>query len=394
MKTGNLQFVKQMNKAIVFNRISELEPLSRADIAQNTGLNKGTVSSLVSELLEDSLVYESGPGESSGGRRPVLLHFNRRAGFSIGIDIGVNYLLGVVSDLVGTIYKKEIISHEHTDFESIAALLRGMIGELIQSAPESPYGIIGIGIGVPGVVTNSSEVLITPNLGWERMDLKKAVEQWFNIPVIIENEANAGAYGEMLYGAGKNVNDLIYLSAGIGIGTGIIIDGNLYRGTSGFSGEMGHITIDMNGRKCSCGNYGCLELYASENALLSEAKNGLSTLNASELKDLTFEALIEQAEQHNPEVRSLFDKIGTFLGIGIVSIINSFNPRKIIIGNRLAQASQWLEPSIQRLVKERALSHNEDNVDICFSELSSLSSALGASAFVNESFIEGLFKTE
>ncbi len=200
MRTGNLQFVKQMNKSIVLDRIKELEPISRADIAQNTGLNKGTVSSLVSELLEESFVYESGPGESSGGRRPVLLHFNQKAGFAIGIDIGGNYLLGILSDLKGSIQEEKLIPFIDTDFESVSIALQSLIQDLIESAPQSPYGIIGIGIGVPGIVTNNRKVLFTPNLNWQTMDLKEVVEDWFHVPVIIENEANAGAYGEKQFG--------------------------------------------------------------------------------------------------------------------------------------------------------------------------------------------------
>lgn len=391
MKTGNLQYVKQMNKSIVFERIKQMEPLSRADIAQITGLNKGTVSSLVAELLDESLVYESGPGESSGGRRPVLLHFNKKAGFSIGIDIGVNYLLGIVSDLVGDIHEKKYIPlNDQDDYPSFEAILFDLIENLINDAPKSPYGIIGVGIGVPGLVTNSQEIIFTPNLSWDQPDLKSNVEARFNIPVIIENEANAGAYGEKLYGAGRNQDDQVYISAGIGIGTGIIIDGNLYRGTSGFSGEIGHMTIDMNGKKCRCGNYGCWELYASELALLNEAKEKLPHLK----ENISLERLIELAEQKDEAVQAVFKRIGEFLGIGIVSIINSCNPKRIIVGNRLALAQKWLEASIFSVLKERTFSYNLDKVNICFSELSSLSSALGASAFVVEQFTQELFRTE
>src|SRR5699024_3169411 len=145
-------FVKKENKKIVLDTIKKEFPISRADIAEITGLNKGTVSSLVSDLLKDHLIYESGPGKSSGGRRSVMLIFNKKAGYSIGIDLGVNYLLGVLTDLEGNIIYEKSIKTFELEFQSIKEKLFLLIGDLIESKPPSPYGIIGIGIGVPGVV--------------------------------------------------------------------------------------------------------------------------------------------------------------------------------------------------------------------------------------------------
>lgn len=357
--------------------IMEKEPVSRADIAQITGLNKATVSSLVSELLEEDFVYESGPGESSGGRRPVLLHFNKTAGFAVGIDIGVNYILSVLTDLKGNIIIEKNQAVEDVSFTSVFQLATSMVRSLLKEMPGSRYGAVGIGIGVPGIVDKAGTVLLAPNLGWKNISLKQAFEEEFHLPVIIENEANSGAYGEKQFGAGQTYEDIIYISAGIGIGAGIILKGELFQGKNGYSGEMGHMIIEADGKKCSCGSRGCWEVYASEHALLS----------MSQKEKLSLETLISRAEKQDPEAIELFKKVGVYLGIGINNIINTFNPEQIIIGNRLARAKKWLEQPISDTIQSHTLPFHQKEVKLHFSKLSSYSAALGVSAFAVEDFI-------
>ncbi|MGG5252739.1 ROK family protein [Neobacillus sp. SM06] len=375
--TWNQQVVKKNNKSLVLQMVMEKDPISRADIAQVTGLNKATVSSLVNELLEEELIYESGPGESSGGRRPVLLHFNKVAGYSIGIDIGVNYILGVLTDLKGEILFEQNQTIIDTSYPVIAELVQKLIQTLLESLPKSRYGAVGIGIGVPGIVEKEGTVLLAPNLGWKNISLKKQIEDEFQLPVIIENEANAGAYGEKQLGAGQDGENIIYVSAGIGIGVGIILNGNLYQGKNGFSGEMGHMIIEVNGKQCSCGSKGCWEVYASEKALLKMANQ----------KNITLDTLIESAENHDLNAISLFEKIGNYLGFGINNIINTFNPDQVIIGNRLAKAKLWLEQPIHNTIENHTLPFHQKEVELRFSKLSKYSTALGVSAFVVENFI-------
>ncbi|MBM4761194.1 ROK family protein [Bacillus sp. B15-48] len=381
-KTWNNQVVKQKNKETVLTAITTHAPISRADIAQRVGLNKATVSSLVNELIEEELIYESGPGESSGGRRPVMLLFNHQAGYSIGIDIGVNYVLGVLTDLKGHVVgeKLETITSSHTD--ELISLVNRTIHFLIQSAPQSTYGIIGIGIGVPGIIDRSGKVLMAPNLKWEDLDLKGLFTQEFDYPIFIENEANAGAYGEKQYGAGKHHDSIVYFSVGIGIGTGIILNGELYQGINGYSGESGHTTIFYNGRPCTCGNRGCWEAYASEFALLKHAEQELK------LTDPTLEELIQLADEGNVQVVELFEKIGHFIGVGITNSIKMFNPQQIIIGNRMAKARHLMETSIIDTVKSRTYPFHLDELEISFSELSTYSAAIGVAAFATENFLK------
>ncbi|MBY0124550.1 ROK family protein [Bacillus sp. S/N-304-OC-R1] len=376
MRTGDQTLVKQLNKSIVLEKIKEKCPLSRAQISDITGLNKATVSTLVSELMEEQLVYEIGTGKSSGGRRPVMLYFNKNAGYSIGVDLGVNYLLTVLTNLDGEIIKEEMITIKEQSFESVLPLLKKSIHLMIDSAPNSPYGVVGIGVGVPGVVDDKGVILFAPNLKWRNIHLRDYLMEEFNIPVIIDNEANAGAWAEKQFGIAKNISNMIYVSVGIGIGTGIIIQDSLYKGAAGFSGEMGHISIEMNGKKCGCGNKGCWEMYASENALLTQAKLLLKTED-----DIDIFKLLNLAKEGKHSIINLFNEIGEYIGIGLANIVNIFNPENIIIGNRFACTESLLANPINRVIEQRSLPFHQQNLSINFSSLGHNSCALGSSSF-------------
>ncbi|MDF0725818.1 ROK family transcriptional regulator [Cytobacillus sp. S13-E01] len=379
--TWNQHVVKKKNKDIVLRTITAMAPLSRAEIAQRSGLNKATVSSLVSELIDEELIYESGPGESSGGRRPVMLLFNEQAGYSIGIDIGVNYILGVVTDLVGNIIYEKNKSIKSLSFEDLIVLVKETIQTLINNTPKSKYGVIGIGIGVPGIVDTNGKVLLAPNLKWKNVNLLEIIKKDFDYPIIIENEANAGAYGETRFGAGQESSNSIYISVGIGIGVGIILNGQLYRGFNGYSGESGHMTIMVNGEECTCGSTGCWEAYASEHALLKEARL------SKQFSVSTLEELIQLAQTKDLNTIKLFHKIGSFIGIGATNLIKTFNPQQVIIGNRLAKAEPWIRDAIIGTVKKETSPFHQADMQLDFSKLSIYSTALGVSAFVIEEFL-------
>lgn len=382
--TGDQTLVKQINKSIVFNQIKNNGPDSRAHISKETGLNKATVSTMVFELMNESFVNEIGAGQSSGGRKPLLLYFNNHAGYSIGIDLGVNYLLGVLTDLTGKIVEEKMCNLHKIDLDYITNEIIGMIEALIEKAPESTYGIVGIGIGVPGNVDNKDMILFAPNLKWKDVNLKQVIEEKFEIPTEIENEANAGAHGELIYGAGKNAINQVYVSIGIGIGTGIIINKQLYTGSTGISGEMGHFTIEANGKKCSCGNRGCWELYASENALLKAAQQH-DFVDENNKVDIAF--LINQAQSGNLKVLQLLNTLGEYIGFGLTNIINTFNPEIVIIGNRIALFETWITNPINRVLDERISKFHKANTEIRYSSLGKYSTALGASSFSISSFL-------
>ncbi|NOU64160.1 ROK family protein [Paenibacillus sp. LMG 31461] len=378
-QTGDLNLVKKINKTIVLHHIRTDSPISRARIAEITGLTKATVSSLVNELIESSLVEEIGAGESSGGRKPMMLLFNGMAGYAIGVDLGVHDMLAVLTDLTGKVIRENRIQHHNESVEQVTQLLKTTIREFIETAPESVYGVIGIGLGVPGIVDEEGNLLFAPNLGWENVPLQSQLEAEFGLPVVIDNEANAGAVGEKQFGAGKDTANLIYVSIGMGIGAGIIIKNELYRGATGFSGEIGHISIQHDGPKCRCGSLGCWELYASEHALLEQAGKELG-------REVDLETLLTKAESGDAGVIKLFERLGYYLGVGVVNIINGYNPEFIILGGRLAGGEKWLMKPLLDLLEKRSLPHPRKQLKVEFSELRDRSTVLGAASFAVTKF--------
>ncbi|MFC0330860.1 ROK family protein [Paenibacillus sepulcri] len=375
--TGDLALVKKINTAIVLDAVLKNAPLSRAQISEQTGLNKATVSSLVQDLIDAHLVIETGPGESSGGRKPVMLVFRGSAGYAIGIDLGVNYIRGVLTDLEGAVISGRELTLKAHEIEDVLPKLNDCIESLIAAMPESPYGLVGIGIGVPGIVNDQGDILFAPNLAWSHVPMEAIMRERFGVPVTIDNEANAGAQGEQKYGAGRGIADQIYVSVGIGIGTGIILGKELYKGASGFSGELGHLSIEMNGKPCRCGNKGCWELYASENALLEQAE----PLGYGDL-----EALLAAAGRGDEKVIELLRRIGECLGIGIANIVNVFNPEVVIIGNRMSRAREWIGDAVRDAVSRRTLSYHREKLQILFAELSEQSAVRGAAYYAISRF--------
>ncbi|MEC0368725.1 ROK family transcriptional regulator [Paenibacillus chibensis] len=367
--TGDQALVKKINKSLILHTIRKHPELSRARISEMTGLNKATVSNLVAELQEDQLVLEAGPGESSGGRKPLMLHFNAMAGCVIGMELRVKQLTAILCDLNGNVLSEADSLLQRHDLDDVLAEMKTMIGELIAKAPSTPYGVVGIGVGVPGMVDENGVVLFAPNLAWEKVHLRELLEESFSIPVVIDNEANSGAFGELNFGRGEDVRHLLYVSAGSGIGSGIIIAGELYKGSRGYAGETGHMCIEAEGIPCSCGSRGCWELYASEKAY---------DLASMELPAHRTPDLIGFAARGDAAAERQFSEIGAYLGIGLTNLINSFNPELIVIGGPLSEAREWLEPSMQQMVAKRTLPYHKQQLEIAFSTLGSRAAMIGA----------------
>lgn len=384
VRTWNQYVVKQENKTLVLTTIMNHTPISRANVAKITGLNKGTVSSLVSELIDEELVKETGPGKSSGGRRPVMLLFNGEAGYSVSIELGVGYILGVVSNLKGEIISEKNIPLKITHFQTVFPIMINLIKELMKEVPKCRYGVIGIGVGVPAVVSQQGRILLAPNLNWKNIELKKELAAIFDLPVAVENEANAGAYGEMRYGSSQDSKHTIYTSFGIGIGVGMILDGKLYRGLNGLAGELGHMTIVKDGKACRCGNVGCWERYASEQALIDE---GIDRGFISETEEKPFNHLVKLASDGHMEVIELFEKIGTYIAIGLTNCINIFNPEHVIVGNTLIQAKEWIYPIIENYIAKHAIGFHQNKLKVDSAKLGAYSTVSGMVAFTVEKFL-------
>ncbi|WP_185806989.1 ROK family transcriptional regulator [Bacillus salinus] len=373
--------VKRMNISLVFHYIKDNSPVSRVEIAKHLGLTKATVSTIVQELINKGLVYEMGPGASSGGRKPVIIVFNQQCAYSIGVDVKVGYVQGLLVDFKGKVVQKEIITYEqeHMSKQTIINIVKKTIYTLLEATPPSLYGVVGISIGVPGIVDCDGFILHAPNLNWKDVDIQTILADEFNIPVIVDNDSNFGAIAEYTFGKIPHTNNFLYVSVGVGIGAGIIINGQLYKGSFGFSGEVGHMTIVPDGALCSCGNKGCWELYASEKAL-HKASNRLNSEN------LGIDDLVHLANKGDYHVIELFKEMGEYFGIGLSNLVNIFNPESIVIGSSLNKLSKWIEPAIYREMETRALVYHRRRFHISFSHLNNDATCLGGSLQAIETF--------
>jgi len=387
---GNHALLKQINKLLILKTILDNKMISRAKISRLVDLNKATVSNLTDELIKEGYIVEKGYGKSKGGRRPVLLQVNKDVGSIIGIDLGVDYIHVILSNFIGEIIFEEYVNIKMEEpKEKLLNLLFDMIEKAIDKAPPTPKGILGIGIGVPGIVEKESGiVLIAPNLKWKNVHLKSIIEQRFNLPVYIDNEANAGALGEKWFGEWGKVSDLIYLSVGIGLGAGIIIDNKLFRGAAGFAGEVGHTTINFQDDVCSCGNIGCLENFASERALLSVIKKLVKEgaedryISCENVDEITPSQIIQAAMDGSRICRMAVLEVAEKMAIGIANLVNIFNPEIVIVGNKASFFGDLFLEKLREIVNQKSFIAQFYDLKIEVSKLKDRAVVLGCIAMV------------
>ncbi len=383
--TGDQTYIKNLNRSIVLNLLRFFSPLSRVEISRQTGLTKATVSGIVEQLIQEQYVLEDEHTESTGvGRRPVPLRFNRGAGYVIGVDLAVDYFRVLVMDLsckVVTTYEDTIGEADSTD-DAIRKMV-DIIKIAIHATSDSPLGVIGVGVGIPGLVdSNRGVILNAPNLHWRDVALRSILEHELRLPVFIDNEANVGAIGEQLFGAGRGVSNVVFLSLGRGIGTGLILNGHLIRGQAGIAGEFGHMTIDENGPKCSCGNRGCLELYASETAVIRHYNQLTDT-------SLSFKNIIRRLEQGDENAKKAVDAAAHHLGVGLSSLVNALNPELILVSSRFGPAEKDVIHKVSQVIRERSFITPYSPARVQTSQFDSSSCAIGAGALALQAHFAG-----
>lgn len=354
------QRMRQLNKYTVLHWIYTHPHVSRADIAKWTGLNRATVSSLVDELLADDFIQELGQGTSSGGRKPIILEFNARTGFSIGIDVQISSIKTLLTDASGQVIEKRITPvrppSDDSFREMMLQIIETHVRDILRTCPPSSHGIFGVGIALPGMVDyQTGHVYYLPNVHVENWNFTQALASRIKLPVVIDNDANCGAWAEFLR---KPTDSLVFINAGIGVGAGLILHGQLVRGHHGIAGEWGHTTISATGLLCACGNYGCWELYASERALARYLhEEGVAE------NDPFVPSFMDRVLQETPQdtrYQRAFTQLGAYLGIGISNILNALNPRYISIGGTIAQAATWVLPEMTRMLQKRAIGANKE----------------------------------
>ena len=380
MKRGTFQLMKSVNKSTILNKIRLSEPLSRAQIAQETGITPPTVSSIVKELIAENLVEESILGESRGGRKPTMLLIKRNGHYVIGIDAGSNSIKGVATDLVGTILAEtEIQILPHISKEYFLQTLKEVVRSIFTGI-EDKEKILGIGIAMHGVVDVSSGIsLYSSNSGLRDIPIKEELEKEFNVLVMVENNSRAMALGEYWFGDHEEVDSFVTINIGRGVGSGIVDNGRLFYGAQDIAGEMGHMVIDLNGRLCSCGNKGCFETFVTGEAIVRRAKEQIKEAPY----DLKAEDVYAYAKENKIEYLNVLEETGQLIGIGVVNLIHMLNPNKIVLGGGVLNSAEFLMPVICQTIQERALTQRARmNTIIEVSMLGKNATVLGAAALL------------
>lgn len=385
--------IRTANDSLVLNTIRQRGPISRVDIAKLTNLTAPTVTNISGKLIDWGFVVEYKMGKSSGGRRPILLKINPHIFNVIVIHLSSNKLRGFLISADLQVLKEKFYSVERLPQDQILGLISSTIADLKVGAQGK---IPGIGIVIHGLVNSKEGISIfAPNLGWRNVPIKYILEEKFKIPTFVENDVRAMAIGEFYYGTARNVENMVFLKVGYGIGSDIFMDGRLYRGPGDSAGEIGHTTIDASGPKCSCGNFGCLEAMASENALVKLVTNSLKegkpsvihNLIENELDKLSPEIIYEAALKGDDLAKKSLRYIAKYLGIGVANMVNIFNPELIIIGGGLAQAKPFIEDTINNTVKKRALDSSFNMCKIEFSVMGEIATIKGAADIVLKSLL-------
>ncbi len=343
--------IRDINRQIVLNYVREREPISRAEISRKTALQRSTISIIIDGLRDDGLIEEVGAGASTGGRPPTLLRLRAAGAVAIGIDIAAERTIVATCDLAGRVLEQE----EFFTSPFAEKTLSQAIDRANALIAKHNGAIEGIGISLPGLVNAAAGTAIyIPYFKWRDLPVKRDLTEATGLPVMIDNDANAAALAELWFGRPEisDARDFIMILVAAGIGTGIVFDGQVYKGMSGAAGEYGHMIVGSRAPSaCSCGNYDCWEAFASERAALArystesgQAKNA----------NMSFAELVERALGGERAAQNALTQTAYYLGVGIANLIVGFSPEAVIVSGAMVQAWQLIADALHEGIERSA----------------------------------------
>lgn len=352
---------RDINRRILLNLIRTRQPISRADLARFSGLQRSTVSSITEQLISEQWITEGALGHAPRGRKPRFLHLNNERAGIIGVDVRPRLTTLALTDLNARILTQDSLPTPG-DPQTFLSELAERIQNMRRSQPQ--IYCEGIGVGLPGRVDPKTQRLIfAPNLNWNEVDIRQnravdikgPLEAATGIPVEVDNAANSCALFETWYGKhSEGVHDLIALTVSEGIGTGIIADGELLRGATGLAAELGHVSLNEEGPLCRCGNSGCWEVYASNTAAVDYytriTSGARSDRGAQDGSVPTFDSLLRLCEQGDAKAIEAIDRMAHYIGLGLAMLITGFAPSLIVVAAEVTRAWPRIEPIIKRIV--------------------------------------------
>lgn len=373
---GSQTSLHRANLERVVRAVRMAGSLTQAEIARSTGLSAATVSNIVRELKDGGTV-EVTP-TSAGGRRARSVSLSGDAGIVIGVDFGHTHLRVAIGNLAHQVLAEE---SEPLDVDASSAEGFGraeqLVNRLIETTGISAAKVIGVGLGVPGPIDVESGTLGSTSIlpGWTGINPSQELAGRLGVPVYVDNDANLGALGELVWGSGRGVRDLAYIKVASGVGAGLVIDGHIYRGPGGTAGEIGHITLDEAGPVCRCGNRGCLETFTA-------ARYVLPLLRPSHGPDLTMERVVQLAREGDPGCRRVIGDVGRHIGSGVANLCNLLNPSRVVLGGSLAEAGELVLGPIRDSVSRYAIPSAARQLSVLPGALGGRAEVLGALALV------------
>lgn len=349
--------VRDINSRIVLNLVRKHQPVSRADLMRYSGLQRSTVSVITERLIAEHWLKEGAVGDLPRGRKPTFLHLNAERCGVIGVDIRPAVTNLAVASMDKRFLAQESMPTAKDPAEFIERLSRRIL-DLIRTYPKNSYE--GIGVSLPGRIDISSQrMTFAPNLGWSNLDLKTPLERATGLPVELENAANACALAELWSGRhGEGVGNLVAVTVSEGIGVGMVMNGQLIRGSTGASGEFGHVALVADGPQCRCGNRGCWETLASNSAAVryyAESTSARKT-NGSQGAGtkMAFGDLLRLAERGEVRARKALDQMAHYLGIGIAMLVSGLAPDILVVVGEVTRAWDRVGPIVNEVVQHRS----------------------------------------
>ena len=377
------------NLALVLQHIATGEPVTRARLAAATGLTKTTVSSLVDDLVSARLVVELGP-EARGeiGRPGSALALDPSGYAGIGLEINVDYIAVCLANLVGEVRYLRTRARDNRSQSPAKVLGRAvrMIGTALARAEAARLTVAGLGVAVPGPVETDSGLLrLAPNLGWVDVPVAAILADRLaghDLAVVVDNEANLAALGELWFGGHHDLADFIHVSGEIGVGGGVVLSEELFRGVRGFAGEIGHVVVQPDGPRCRCGARGCLEQVAGQEAILRAA--GLTGAVGTSIGQPggSVAELLARARAGDPATLRAVESAGRALGIGLSATVNVVDPSTVVLGGLYAALEPWLRGPLLEELSERAITHRWSPVQLLASRLGPDAAVRGAAGVV------------
>jgi predicted NBD/HSP70 family sugar kinase len=361
---------RDINRRIVLNLIRTHQPISRADLARHSGLQRSTVSVIAEQLIRDRWITEGANGHTPRGRRPQLLHLNKERVGIIGINIRPITTTLALADLDANFLAQDSLATPPDPRQFVAELVP-RVRTLMRARPELTCE--GIGVSLPGRVDLASKKLVfAPNLGWKDFDLKTPLEKATRLPVELENAANSCALSEICFGRrAEGLRNLVIVTVSEGIGCGLILNHQLVQGSTGTAGEFGHATLIQDGLECSCGNRGCWEMYASNTAAIRHytkaiaptrpTKRPTKALGENE-KTISFEHLLRLADQGDTKAVEALQQMAKYLGMGIAPLVTGLAPDMIVIVGEVTRAWREVGPIIKDTIKQQSFTRAETQI--------------------------------